>query len=252
MNQQELSRLQQRIRNRLRSLAWEFLNKFVKPLILVAAALSLLLVFSVLLYSWFRHSVLPKALISEALHFDFTMVKPTARVNLFSGQHQWYYSNDVDNYQSLKDDDSQTMLSSVDKVIATRTRFLKPKISYSVDAVIFLSKSPRNVEMGKFMMGLTLFNSMGETVARSNRLVPVPYQSTITLSLDSIFLYPARLLGFAEPPETTFVRVHFMNDYVEPPLSTIPTQYLEFHLSTDRVDLVSTHVTVMPTLRGLS
>jgi Putative adipose-regulatory protein (Seipin) len=98
----------------------------------------------------------------------------------------------------------------------TRKNFLKSGSHYTVDVTFGLANSPKNLQHGKFMVLTTIFDSLGNAVAKSSRPVVVPYQSQVTLVIDALVKYPMRALGVIRSAEITDVSLPVMNDFVEP------------------------------------
>ena len=103
------------------------------------------------------------------------------------------------------------------------------------------------------MVYLTMVDSTGESIAKSARPIPVPYLSKITLLLDAITKFPARILGLYQMEESTSVCVPVMNEYREPSSGAgSSTEVVEMSLSTDMVDIGEVFLTIMPVLGGIS
>lgn len=204
-----------------------------------AGALAVSLLSYLAIYTY----LLPKALIREPVYFDYSSKPlPTAKLSLLSLEKQWYYVGT----KRL----SSTMAASPE-VKAVR-RFLHPGSRYSIDLSFSLAKSPRNLSLGKFMVYLTMVDSGGDSIAKSTRPVPIPYQSATSLFLDSWLKFPFRILGFYQLEETSAVRVSIMNDYREPISSGGSTEVVEIQLSTEAVDVGEVHLTIMPVLGGIT
>ena len=77
----------------------------------------------------------------------------------------------------------------------------------------------------------------------------MPYQSIVSLTLDSLVKYPFRLLGFCRVNEVASVHVPMMTEYREPRATF--TDSIELTLSSDKADIGTVEVTIMPVLRGL-
>ncbi len=189
-------------------------------------------------YAFLYLYLMPKALVKEPLYFDYSVDPPTGRLNLLSAHKQWeYMSGSVSAGSSRPEDPKDTR------------RFLRSDFEYTVDIAFELSKSNRNFDIGKFMAHLSLFDNLGNLVAKSSRPVVMPYQSIVSLTLDSLVKYPFRLLGFCGVNEVTSVYVPMMTKYREPRATF--TDSIELTLSSDKADIGTVEVTIMPVLRGL-
>lgn len=222
--------------------------KLAFPAFLLTIAILVMVTFSILMYGVLKSWMLPKAVLAEPLFFDFTQTTPSAIINISSTQNQWYLVKDM---QPLDCGQKLTTICYSRKD-ALQNRFLKSGTSYSIDLHLVLSKSPRNLLMGKFMLFLVLFDSSGGPVAKAARPVAVPFQSGVSLLMDAVAKYPFRLIGLIDSAETVPVTINFMKDYNEPLLSLPPTELLEFRLSTADADIMETRLTIMPSLSGIT
>eukprot|EP00596_Hydrurales_sp_CCMP1899_P001102 CAMPEP_0119036702 /NCGR_PEP_ID=MMETSP1177-20130426/4606_1 /TAXON_ID=2985 /ORGANISM="Ochromonas sp, Strain CCMP1899" /LENGTH=297 /DNA_ID=CAMNT_0006996963 /DNA_START=623 /DNA_END=1516 /DNA_ORIENTATION=- len=138
-------------------------------------------------------------------------------------------------------------------------RFLKSGFHYFVELKFGLANSPKNIQLGKFMVHTTLINTAGAVVAVSSRPVVIPYISYITLMIDAVVKYPLRALGLLRMADVSDVYLDVMNDFKEPIIlenrensPIITTEFLKLQLSTSEVDIDDVLITVMPVLKGLT
>ena len=190
------------------------------------------------LYTVMYLYLMPKALVREPMYFDYSVTPPTGRLNLQSAHKQWEYMSGGVSAGDRRSDNPKDS-----------RRFLRSDFEYTVDISFELSKSSRNFDIGKFMAHLSLFDNLGDLVAKSSRPVVMPYQSPVSLTLDSIVKYPLRLLGFCGINEVTTVHVPMMTEYREPVAGF--TDSIEITLSSSKADIGTVEVTIMPVLRGL-
>lgn len=235
--QRNSSSIWSQIKAYLESSAWDI---FVYPFLILCLRILFALSTSVVLYLIIYSYLIPKALIREPIYFDYTTVPPSARLNLLNAEKQWYYLNQKDNV--IKGAVSEK----------GKRRFLLPGSRYSIDVLFNLAKSPRNADLGKFMLYLTMVDSTGDSIARSTRPVAMPYQSLPSLILDSMIKFPLRLTGLYQIEEVSSVRVSVMNDYREPTSSSAFSETVELSLSTSVVDIGDASLTIMPVLGGLT
>ena len=215
------------------------LDVIVYPLLQLMLRLTLVLIVSIGVYVAIYSYFLPKALVREPVYFDYTAKpQPLARVSLISAEKQWYYLKQQQQYESGTSRDSK--------------RFLLPGSRYSIDLVFTLAKSPRNLDLGKFMVFLTTVDSTGDAIAKSARPVVMPYQSLATLVMDSCTKFPLRLVGLYQVDEASSIRVSVMNDYREPMTTGAFTELVELALSTSHVDLGEVFLSIMPVLGGVT
>lgn len=201
----------------LLSIIWELLI----PVIQYSSLFVLMIIFSFLGYYLLNTTLLPQALMSEPLYFDFSKSPPMARLSMLSKEKQWDYTaclaatrkhsrggdnttnpykdkiHDTDEINKIKD--MIMNAARVDPMCSGRgkKRFLRAGFRYSIDVVFGLASSPKNLLMGKFMVYAKVVDSAGDSVATSSRPVVVPYQSHVTLVLDALVKYPLRAIGEA-------------------------------------------------------
>ena len=256
----------------LRWVVENWVERILLPALFTALRFVAFFVVSVLAYVAFYRWLVPAALAQEPVYFDYTKQPPTALVNLLSLEKQWAYtelgkssgsgaaSHDFDAVSisgSASGDKLAPRLGKKgsNRQAARKAKFLRSDFYYTIDATFHLSKSARNFDLGKFMVGLAVVDVTGASIARSARPVSVPYQSTPTLWLDSVCKYPWRALGLVSPHETARVDVPLMNSYREPHSST-HAEALELTLTdiagsvSGSADIAEAFVTVMPELRG--
>lgn len=261
---------------------WEFLI----PIIQYSSLLVLMMIFSVVGYYLLNSALLPEALMSEPLYFDFSQTAPIAKLNMLSREKQWKYTAEcmsVNRKQFVRGRENLSTTSNpqtpeeidamrsrmMDALRAdsmrcsglSRKRFLKAGFRYTIDVMFGLASSPKNLVLGKFMVHTKVIDSAGDTVATSSRPVAVPYQSHATLLLDAVVKYPLRAVGILPTSEVTDVVVPVMNEFREPfemvtastmSGNTLTTEYLELKLSSADVDIDYAFVTVMPLLSGIT
>lgn len=208
------------------------------PGILLLARLLFFFLSSVGMYSLLYLYLMPRALVKEPIYFDYGSSPPTATLNLYSAHKQWEYVSGGLNAGTATDDTT-----------AASSQFLRSDFAYSVDIGFTLAKSRRNYEIGKFMATVSLVDNTGDLIAKSSRPVVMPYQSSVTLFLDSISKYPCRIIGICDQNEVVSVHVPMMTEYREP--KTHATESLDLTLSSDKADIGAVEVTIMPVLRGV-
>jgi len=224
---------------RLWSLPSYFLSNaielFVLPLMQLLVRLVVIFVLSFLVYIALYVYLLPKALVKEPVYFDYSESPPVARISLLSHEKQWQY---------LKPNSDGKRKETL--------RYLRSGSLYTLDAIFVLSKSTRNLDLGKFMVHATLVDSTGDAIAKSSRPVVIPYQSLPSLVLESLVKFPLRIIGLAQLQEASSIRIDLMNDYREPLANAPATELIELVLSTPNVDIGEVYLTIMPVLKGLT
>ena len=245
-----------------------------------------MIIFASVGYYLLNLKLLPQALMSEPLYFDFSQSTPIAKLSILSRERQWYYAGDYESARkkqgkegkgstpiaspSINDETSRhrmntirnrVKLATVSETQQGKKQFLRAGFRYSIDIIFGLARSPKNLLLGKFMVFAKVINSEGNAVATSSRPVVVPYQSYITLLLDAVVKYPLRFLGLLKISEVNDVHIPIMNEFREPlesvtsgtlPGIPITTEYLELQLSSADVDIDYAVVTLMPMLTGLT
>jgi len=263
----------------------QFLARMFVPILQMTTLFFVCFVVAVISSYAIYTSLLPKALISEPVYFDFSSQPPVARVNLLSEEKQWYYLKGEGGGGMATPSQQQNTPSRLSGLggsaggrgrgtgsVGTEgssssgvgfsneeelpvyhdRRYLKSGSRYMLNADFVLAKSPRNFEAGKFMLHTSLMDTNGELIAKSSRPVVLPYESYITLILNVLAWFPLRLLGFISGSETSKVQVHIMNDFKEPPLNVPATEFVEMTLSTAMVDVENVYLHIMPVLKGLT
>jgi hypothetical protein len=212
--------------------------KIIAPLIILAILSVFYSFTSILLYVWMRYYLIPRELIAEPVYFNYNNPQPTAKVNILSHQQQWEYISDNYVTKNVQNKDY--------------SRFLRGTTSYAVSVDVLMALSERNKQTGTFMMSLTMVDRMGYATATSSRPVTIPYQSFTSLFLDSVAKFPLRVLGLVDPIEGVRIQIDLMNDFVEPLSPHPPTETIEIAISSHAVDILSSTVTVVPKLEGIT
>ena len=170
-----------------------------QQLFCTAALICFNVMLSLLLHYLLRRQLVPNALIDEPLYFNHKTTDPIASVDLLSAERQWRYTQEYS-----------------DPYYHKKTSFLRSGTTYYIDAEFELSKSPHNYEVGKVTATLTLIDTAGDSIAKSIRPVYIPYQSSTTLYLESIILFPLRLCGLLPSAETAVLHTPLMHNFFEP------------------------------------
>lgn len=233
-----------------------FISTLIMPVV-KAMALVLVIILISMSASYFMYlSLSPKSLLREKVYFDFSRSSPSARVSLVAREKQWYYlKNDAavnDNNNAVKNNNDIADNSGMGNGAFNSHRFLKSDSKYTIDAAFVLAKCPRNFDIGKFMVHTTVVDTSGDAIAKSSRPVAVPYQSTTSVLLDSLLMFPFRFVGLSTSAEMVTVDVNIMNEFTEPTVTIPATEYLEMVLSTNDVDVIEVYLSIMPVLRGLT
>eukprot|EP01031_Cornospumella_fuschlensis_P032544 gene32544-39346_t len=79
----------------------------------------------------------------------------------------------------------------------------------------------------------------------------MPYESGVHVFLESLVLFPARLLRFIPTTETIVHTFTLVNPYTEPSSLYPPTDAIQLSLSTRLIDIQGMHIHILPQLRGL-
>lgn len=245
------------------------------PLLSLIAIGILVLLTSTVIYSSIRYSLLPRAIIHEPVYFNFATSEPVAKIDILESNRQWISNRDVQLESAQKSHfKSSSSFSSVDDVddsaVSTSApssssfsssrqdlnteykRYFKPSATYTFHSTIEVANSRRNIELGKFMLSIRLFDSTGRVIASSARPVVVPYQSPLSVTLQTLFWSPLVIIGLFRRHEKHSILVTFMDDFAEPGHMQPPTAVVELSLSTNQADVTSTYLTVMPALYGIT
>lgn len=223
--------------------------KLIMPAFKVLALGIVIVMISISLSYLLFLSLSPKSLLKERVYFDFSLGSPSAKVSLLAKEKQWYYLKDEGNQKNAmqKDMNDNNVVS-----VFNNQRFLKSDARYSIDANVVLTKCPRNLEIGKFMLHTTVVDTSGDAFAKSSRPIAVPYESTYSIFLYSVLMFPFRFVGFSRSSEHFNVEVNIMNGFKEPSMTIPATEYFELMLSTNEVDIIEVYLSIMPVLQGLT
>lgn len=215
-------------------LTWIFF-KWIVPSLKALALIGFNFSISLLVHYLLRRQLVPNALIDEPLYFNHKGVNPVVKIDLLSAERQWYYVQEYSDpfYEKYK-------------------YFLHSGTKYNIDAIFELAKSPRNYEVGKVAATLTMVDTSGDSIAKSVRPVYIPFQSQTSLFLESIVLFPLRLVGILPSAETVIVQSPLMHNFMEPLKSHPSTQYVELTLSSSKLDLQDARLKIIPQVTGLS
>eukprot|EP01032_Pedospumella_encystans_P011096 gene11096-12929_t len=132
-----------------------------------------------------------------------------------------------------------------------KRRFLKADSFYDIHGTFTVAKSARNYDIGTSALTVKTTDASGDLVAKSVRALIIPYQHPMSLLLESMAFFPARMLGAAQVAETVDVWVNLMSGYHEPGYTLPPTDAIELYLNAPVMDLQYAYITVMPKLRGV-
>ena len=110
----------------------------------------------------------------------------------------------------------------------------------------------RNIQLGKFMTYVNIYDSDGIRLANSSRPVVLPYEAPSTLFLTSLLRFPWAFVGLLDPSEQYTINVQLINNFIEPTSGYPPTETIELSLSTNEIDVADAHLTVMPLLTGFT
>lgn len=221
------------VTNRLNSL-WDLLLSAVIPILQLFALMCAIAVLSIIFNTYLRRVMVPKALIHEKVYFNHVSETPFAKIRLHTAMQQWVYVK------------SQLALEG-----GTKRRFLKADSFYDIHGVFTVAKSARNYDIGTSALTVKTLDASGDLVAKSVRALVIPYQHPMSLLLESVAFFPARVLGAVQVAETVDVWVDLMGGYHEPGYALPPTDAIELYLNTPVMDLQYAYITVMPKLRGV-
>ena len=213
---------------------WSLLMAAVVPILQLFALLCAIAVLSIVFNTYLRRVMVPKALIHEKVYFNHVSETPYAKIRLHTAMQQWVYVK------------SELALEGGGK-----RRFLKADSFYDIHGVFTVAKSARNYDIGTSALTVKTIDASGDLVAKSVRALIIPYQHPMSLLLESMAFFPARMLGAAQVAETVDVWVNLMSGYHEPGYTLPPTDAIELYLNAPVMDLQYAYITVMPKLRGV-
>lgn len=218
----------------VRSRLWSAVVRAIFGVALMAGLAFMMFVFAVLIFLLMRGALIPKAIHEETVFFDFapedpSINKPFASIDLLTTRKQWQSTN----------------LTFTN--IEPASRALTMLQEYSIQVSMRLSHSPRNYDIGKFMLYAKLRDSAGEMLASSSRPIVVRYRSPLSLTLEVILLWPLHLTGILT--ESQDVSVELFNNFQEGRLH--PAAKVDLSLSRSDPDIEHVQLSLLPQLRGL-
>lgn len=188
---------------------------------------------SLLIYYFIYMRLLPTPAIQQSIYFDYTKEQPQAIVSLTAVHKQW---------MNLK----------AKQLVGTGIRPLKSGAMYDIEALLTLSKSPRNLDLGKIAITTSLIDSAAESIAKSVRPVVVPYYTDTYLFLETIFTFPTRFFGLPTTTDSSKVFINVMKDYQEPYIGFPGAEIVEIVLSSAQLDLIDMELIILPQLNFLT
>lgn len=216
----------------------------------------------------------PKQLLREPVYFDFRPSRPTATIRLGSRETQWRYLKPVPIspvrgvnaeviYESQQHDvgknDIDVLPIEGDNTILSAAinaeRVLLPLSTYNIDGTLKFSRSPRNYQLGKVVVTLTVIDASDEAIAESVRTVAIPFKSSQNKIFEDIYSSVLRFIGLHSSSavvDSESVYVILMNNFVEPALSNPPSSTLELSLSTSDIDLLGMEIRISPVLGSIT
>jgi len=200
--------------------------------IIVSAAI--IIGISIVLYTLWYRKVVPKYAIEERIYFDFSHSQPRASMSLIcSSEKQWDKLNTPHHHACSK---------KAEELIGGNF--------YDFSARVKLSKSFRNMELAKSALVTKIVDCNGQTIAKSVRPLIVPYQSWISLQMESVLFFPLRVLGYIPKEEFTFVEVSLLDNYQEPVSggSLFKAHNIELELHRGEIELQDFFLKISPRL----
>lgn len=205
------------------------------PLIQISILLFITCIISFVIMVYFKRKAIPVSIIQQPLYFNHFDQPSNANIQLLASLKQWTF---------LKDN----LISEKHKV----DRYFSVQQGYDIYAIFNIAKSPRNFELGTMAVKTLLIDATGEVIAKSIRPIVIPYQSALSLWLESMVLFPLRILGSISISEVTMVTINLLDNYIEPIYSLPATGSIELVLSTPAMDITSAYLTILPKLSGLT
>lgn len=185
---------------------------------------------SFILFIFIFRSFYPTPIIKESIYFKFNQIAPTASIYLT-------------NCHPL----SSSQLEGVCDDLSKYNFRLKPGYIYDIDATFQLSKSERNFELGKVSLSTSIYDTMGNQLIETVRPLVIPYQSFIYRNLESVALFPLRLVHIIPSSEYTEVNMNLIESFKESALLENPKSYeIQLKLNDPRIDIVSGEITITP------
>jgi hypothetical protein len=218
---ESFARKSEEIANRLTALVLPALKLLILLWIIFFATMGIY-------YALYRY-LLPRFLVNEPVHFDFDAPSPSARIQLL-----------------LPEDHSAGFVAPGHYGQAMDSRFLRSGSIYTFSLRFRVTRSHRNIEIGKFMSRIAVVDRSGRIIARANRPVVVPYRSFPVRAADQLLRWPLYLAGVAA--EEDEVEVEMIRKFREGTTEATTTQLVEINISRSDVDVSSCEITIYPEL----
>jgi hypothetical protein len=188
---------------------------------------------SMIVYSVIYSRFIPSPIVRQSVYFDFSLEEPKAALSLTAMEKQWV------NYK-------------MKQAFGVGVRPLKSGAIYDIEAIVQLSKSPRNLDLGKVALTTTIIDNTAEAIAKSVRPVVIPYYTDTYLFLESVFSFPALFFGFNSEVDSNQVFVPIFKHYQEPSFNFPSSEVIELMLSNGFVDITEMTLVIVPRLNWLS
>lgn len=210
-------------------------KKFFSLLIIfakVAACLGIIFGLSVVTYVLWYRKVVPKALIEEKVYFDFGLTEPRASISLVQKERTW---ENLQNVIPPCQHSSSALISGN---------------YYDFILSVKVPKSIRNMKLLKTSVNFRVIDCNGQTIANSVRPLTVPFQSVISLYLESLLLFPVRFLGYFPSEEFTIRKINLLDNFKEASgrNNQIRSHRIELQLASADLDIAETNLYISPRL----
>lgn len=225
----------------------KILISIIIPSVQIVAVMCLVFFLSVILFWYLRSSWIPKAILHEPIHFDYSNSPFHASIALPSVEKQWNYA------ASKFGDPTNDVTTNVTTIAQQKpTQVLHRGGIYDIDLVFTLAKSKKNYETATSPVKISMLDAYENLIAVSSRALVIPYQSDVSLFWEAIYLLPWRLAASMPIQEVVRVEVRAMSEYQESYLRTQATQMIRITMDRPWMDIQSATITILPKLSGLT
>jgi hypothetical protein len=211
-------------------------RKYIHSIVIIAAkvivCLSIIFGLSIIAYLLWYRKVVPKPLIEEKVYFDFGLAEPRASISLVHKERTW---------ENLQNSVAPCEYVSSELVSGNYYDFvLSAK----------LPKSIRNMKLLKSSIYFRIIDCNGQTIANSIRPITVPFQSSLSLYLESLVLFPARFLGYYPSEEFAIRKIRLLDNFQEASgrNNHLHSFRIELQLATADIDLEEMNLYISPRL----
>lgn len=199
---------------------------FIVPFLRTAVVLICIFISSVYIAQSIYYRTVP-VFYSHKLYFNYDAELPIAVVNILSLEDQWLAHH---------------------KHTTWVKNFIISGLEYKIKIKFLIASSQQNLEFARFMCILLLKDIFGSELAKSTRPVVFPYQSPLTLTLQTLIEFPLRMIGVLDIAEYKTITVEMMNNFFM--TASAPVETIQVLLGSRAATVLDAHISFFPVVAG--